>query len=160
MGGVDPVLCLCRKYVSSCQWLPYRGNSDSTWVKTRRSTSSFFVSDSCGRVDSFAAEFLMLKAILRGFELASGLKINFHKNNVFGINVPSSTLEEASALLHCKIGKFPYSYLGIPIAANARSMECWSKKLYRVCLGTSRGVEGCTIGKYIRLASVEDDELI
>jgi len=35
---------------------------------------------------------LTLKAIMRGFELASGLKINFHKSRLEGINVQSSNI--------------------------------------------------------------------
>jgi len=33
-----------------------------------------------------------IKAILKGYELASGLKINFHKSYLAGINVESNAL--------------------------------------------------------------------
>ncbi|KAK7255667.1 hypothetical protein RIF29_29084 [Crotalaria pallida] len=71
--------------------------------------------------------FMIIKSILWGFELASGLKINFHKSSIFRVNVPHHQMEEASILLHCKVRELPFLYLGLPIAANARSVDCWAK---------------------------------
>lgn len=49
-----------------------------------------------------------LKAILRGFELASGLKVNFSKGNLFGINVDNRFMGIASTFLHCYLGSFSF----------------------------------------------------
>lgn len=40
-----------------------------------------------------------IKAILRGFEMTSGLRVNFCKSNIYGINVRNLTLEAASSFL-------------------------------------------------------------
>lgn len=40
-----------------------------------------------------------LKAILRSFELVSGLKVNFHKSGLFGINVDEAFLIAGSSFL-------------------------------------------------------------
>lgn len=37
----------------------------------------------------------MLKAILRGFKMASGLKVNFHKRLLIGVNVSMEFIEVA-----------------------------------------------------------------
>lgn len=67
----------------------------------------------------------VLKAILRWFELATGLKVNFLKSNIIGVNVEDSLLEATARFLNCKICKVPFNYLGIPIGANPRRAETW-----------------------------------
>jgi hypothetical protein len=42
-----------------------------------------------------------LKVILRGFELASGLKVNFWKSCIMGVNVSGEFLHMASEFLNC-----------------------------------------------------------
>jgi hypothetical protein len=49
-----------------------------------------------------------MKAILQLVELMSGLKINFHKSVLVGIKVNSPWLEDATHVLDCKVGSFPY----------------------------------------------------
>jgi len=44
---------------------------------------------------------ITLKSILRGFEIASGLKINFHKSKLAGINVLKSNLDCYAKTLNC-----------------------------------------------------------
>jgi hypothetical protein len=66
-----------------------------------------------------------LKAILRGFELASGLKVNFWKSCLMGVNVPSSFMGMACNFLNCKYGEIPFVYLGLPVGANLRRCSTW-----------------------------------
>jgi hypothetical protein len=67
-----------------------------------------------------------LKAILRGFELASGLKVNFWKSSLIGVNVDNSFLELASTFLNCRRGELPFNYLGLPVGASPRRMSIGS----------------------------------
>jgi hypothetical protein len=67
-----------------------------------------------------------LKAILRGFEMASGLKVNFWKSGLMGVNVSSVFMGMASTFLNCKQGVLPFKYLGLPIGANPRSRSTWN----------------------------------
>jgi hypothetical protein len=46
-----------------------------------------------------------IKAVLRGFEMASGLKINFWKSCLVGVNVSNEFLVMASDFLHCRIDR-------------------------------------------------------
>ncbi|MCH88112.1 LINE-1 reverse transcriptase like [Trifolium medium] len=88
-----------------------------------------------------------LKMILRCFELASGLKVNFAKSSVMGVNVSADFLNVAERFLHCSVGSIPFSYLGLPVGANPRKESTWkpflvslSRKLGVVpCLGTMSG---------------------
>ncbi|MCH79402.1 LINE-1 reverse transcriptase like [Trifolium medium] len=66
-----------------------------------------------------------LKAILRGFELASGLKVNFWKSCLMGINVSDDFMEMASSFLNCIKSVVPFKYLGLPVGANPRRMSTW-----------------------------------
>lgn len=65
-----------------------------------------------------------LKAILRGFEMVSGLKVNFHKS-IYGLNVSVYFLSAASSFLCCKVGSLPFTYLGLPIGENHRKVSGW-----------------------------------
>lgn len=73
-----------------------------------------------------------LKALLKGFELASGLKVNFSKSCLIGINVPRNFLEMACNFLNCAEGNLPFNYLGLPIGANPRRLSTWEPLLEHV----------------------------
>jgi hypothetical protein len=78
-----------------------------------------------------------LKAILRSFELASGLKVNFSKSSIIGVNVSTEFLGVAERFLHYKIGSVPFTYLGLPVGANHRKEATWQPLLDSLtrCLG-------------------------
>lgn len=66
-----------------------------------------------------------IKSILRLFELASGLKINFSKSRVMAVNGREGFVQSAALFLGCKIGVIPFKYLGVPVGANPRRVETW-----------------------------------
>jgi len=47
-----------------------------------------------------------MRAVLLLFEEISGLKVNFHKSMLIGVNVNDSWLTEAALVLNCKGGPF------------------------------------------------------
>jgi hypothetical protein len=67
----------------------------------------------------------MLKVILRGFELVSGLKVNFWKSSLMGINVSQNFIRLAATFLNCRVGVVPFKYLGLPVDANHQRMATW-----------------------------------
>jgi len=73
-----------------------------------------------------------LKAMLRGFEMASGLKVNFHKISLIGVNVPREFMEAACQFLHCKEGSTPFNYLGLPMGANPKKLYTWEPMLVKL----------------------------
>jgi len=70
-----------------------------------------------------------LKALLRGFEMVSGLKVNFHKSCIMGVNVEVDFLNMASDFLNCQKGEIPFVYLGLPVGANPRKVSTWEPLL-------------------------------
>nr|KYP59873.1 Putative ribonuclease H protein At1g65750 family [Cajanus cajan] len=70
-----------------------------------------------------------LKAILRCFELVSGMKINFHKSCVVGIHSRADFTNLATTFLHCKVGQLQFKHLGLPLGANPRKLSTWKLML-------------------------------
>ncbi|MCH82363.1 LINE-1 reverse transcriptase like [Trifolium medium] len=73
-----------------------------------------------------------MKALLRGFELASGLKVNFWKSCLIGINVGDSFMDMACTFLNCIRGGLPFKYLGLPVGANPRRLSTWVPLLEKI----------------------------
>ena len=62
----------------------------------------------------------------------SGLKVNFHKSMLTGININASWLSEAALVLNCRVGMLPFVYLGLPIGGDACRLEFWQPVLNRI----------------------------
>jgi len=73
-----------------------------------------------------------LRAVLLLFELVSGLKVNFHKSMLVGVNISNFWLSEATYVLSCKVGKVPFVYLGLPIGGNPRRLLFWEPIVNRI----------------------------
>ncbi|XP_024626681.1 uncharacterized protein [Medicago truncatula] len=73
-----------------------------------------------------------MKAVLLLFEAVSGLKVNFHKSMLFGVNVNDSWLHEAAVVMHCKHGRLPFLYLGLPIGGDPRKIQFWYPLVERI----------------------------
>ncbi|GKV09632.1 hypothetical protein SLEP1_g21103 [Rubroshorea leprosula] len=73
-----------------------------------------------------------VKAIMRTFELASGLKINFGKSHLMGVGVEERWLTEMAYRLHCKEEELPFKYLGIPVGGNNRRKSMWQSMVQSV----------------------------
>jgi hypothetical protein len=67
-----------------------------------------------------------IKTVLRSFEIVSGLKVNFHKSKLYGINLDGSFLGASSSFLHCEVETIPFRFLGIPVGANPRRKCTWN----------------------------------
>jgi len=73
-----------------------------------------------------------LKALLLLFEVTSGLKVNFHKSMLVGVNIHDSWLAEASSVLNCKLARSPFLYLGLPIGGDPRKLKFWQRLIDRI----------------------------
>ena len=60
---------------------------------------------------------------LKHFGDTSGLRINANKSNIFLVGVNRIDLEEIRAITGFNLGKFPFRYLGIPVAASKLTIE-------------------------------------
>jgi len=79
-----------------------------------------------------------IRAVLMIFEQVSGLKVNFSKSLLTGVNVSNSWLNEAALALHCRVGNFPFVYLGLPIGGDPRKLDFWKPLVNSVISRLSR----------------------
>lgn len=56
------------------------------------------------------------------FEWLTGLKINYHKSEVYGFGVSQIEKEEMANMLNCVLGDLPMKYLGIPVSDHNLTM--------------------------------------
>ncbi|KAL8534352.1 hypothetical protein ACS0TY_010388 [Phlomoides rotata] len=97
-----------------------------------------------------------IKRILRLFALTAGLRVNFQKSCLYGINIPNSELEEAATVLGCKIGKGSVNYLGL----NKATITAWMILKERVATKdnlTKRGSNFSPLEKLCPLCNKEEE---
>lgn len=82
--------------------------------------------------DSSVQNLWVIKSILQLFELVSELKVNFHKSQLFVVNVEDSWLQTVAMELNCKWGCLPFNYLGITIGANPKKLSTWKPVIDKV----------------------------
>jgi hypothetical protein len=66
-----------------------------------------------------------LKLFLSAFEQLSGLKINFHKSELFCFGEAKDDANVYAELFGCGLWCFPISYLGIPIHYRSLTLAEW-----------------------------------
>ena len=66
-----------------------------------------------------------VKAILRSFEMVSGLRINFAKSQFGAVGQSAVWCSSAATYLNCSLLQLPFCYLGIPVGANPRRRVVW-----------------------------------
>jgi hypothetical protein len=66
-----------------------------------------------------------LRIVLSAFEKLSGLKINFHKSELFCFGETRERTGEYVELFGCKEGEFPFRYLGIPMSPSRIHNKDW-----------------------------------
>lgn len=73
-------------------------------------------------------ELLGYKAILRCFELASGLRINLGKSTIIGTDLDEYFIKDLADGMGCGIDKLPFIYLGLQVGGKS----FWSPVIERV----------------------------
>ena len=91
-----------------------------------------FVDDTLFFCEDSFTNVVTLKAILRGFELASSLKINFHKSKLAGLNVLDKDIDCYTKTLNCSTMGTPFNYLGIEVGGNSRKEKFWEPVLNKL----------------------------
>jgi hypothetical protein len=69
--------------------------------------------------------------VLQVFFLASGLKINVSKSNVFGLGVSSQDIKDIAFDTGCGSGNIPFYYLGLPLGSNMHLTANWQPLIDR-----------------------------
>jgi len=80
---------------------------------------------------------LVIKVILRCFEITSGLKVNFHKTHVGAIEVNDQDLSIFSKCLNCRQMVVQFRYLCMVIGGNSRRISFWMLIIEKIKLRLS-----------------------
>jgi hypothetical protein len=90
-----------------------------------------------------------MKLLLCAFKQLSGLKINFHKSEIFCFGEAKYSIAHYTELFNCSDGEFPVKYLRIPIhfrkllnADCERVEERFEKQLISSCKGKHLSMGG------------------
>jgi hypothetical protein len=75
-----------------------------------------YADDTVIMIDGSVNSITNLKLVLYCFEWLTGLKINYHKSEVFGFGVSQVEKEELANMLNYVLGELPMKYLGIPVS--------------------------------------------
>jgi hypothetical protein len=104
---VERIGLLMSRAVSLCFFKPFLiKNSGVSVSHLQYADDTLFIGEAC------MENLWCVKAILRWFELMSGLKVNFAKSRLLGVEMEDSFLHVTSKFLNYKIGKFPFIYHG------------------------------------------------
>ena len=83
-----------------------------------------------------------MKIILCAFEQLSGLKINFHKSELFCYGEAKEHMEQYSQIFGCGMGNLPFRYLGIPMNHKRLTNKDWKMVEDRFQKKLSKGLFG------------------
>ena len=75
---------------------------------------------------------VVIKSILRCFEIASRLKVNFHKTKLGSIGMQNRMIERFSIMLNCMTMNIPFLYLGIKVGTNHRKKVFWNDMIINI----------------------------
>jgi hypothetical protein len=84
-----------------------------------------YVDDTIILLDHGLEQARNLKIMLSAFEQLSGLKINFHKSEMFYYGKANDWHFEYSQIFGCELGAMPFRYLGIPMHHKRLSNSDW-----------------------------------
>lgn len=68
---------------------------------------------------------LVIKSVLRCFELVSSLKVGFSKSSLGAIGVDRIVVERWANILNCRTMNILFNYIGLPIGVNPRMKATW-----------------------------------
>jgi hypothetical protein len=92
-----------------------------------------YADDAVIMVDGSDQSITNLKLILYCFEWMTGLKINFHKSEVYVFRYTQSEKERLANMLNCVLGVIPLRYLEIPISDHHLGMGAFSPIFQKMC---------------------------
>ena len=85
-----------------------------------------YADDTVILIDGTEQSIRNLKLILYYFEWLSGLRINYHKSEVFVFGAHQDEKEKMANMLNCVLGEMPMKYLGIPISDKHLNINAFS----------------------------------
>ena len=85
-----------------------------------------YVDDTILLMENDLEEAKNLRLLLMAFKKLAGLKINFHKSELFCFGLAKERSKEFSELFGCNQGTLPFKYLGIPMHFRRLLKKDWA----------------------------------
>jgi hypothetical protein len=63
--------------------------------------------------------------MLNSYAQSTGLHVNYHKSNMYPINMSSQTMELLANAFQYQVGTLPFTYLGLPMAMKKPNLEAF-----------------------------------
>jgi hypothetical protein len=99
-----------------------------------------YADDTIMVLEACPKQLFYLKAMLNSFAESTVLRVNYHKSNIYPINVPNQKLELLASTFQCKIGSLSFTYLGLPMGLRKPNLEAFlplNQKIEKRQLSTS-----------------------
>ena len=77
-------------------------------------------------------QLFFLKAMLNSFADSTGLHVNYHKSNIYPINVSEQKMTVLANTFHCKVGSLPFTYLGLPLGLKKPNLEAFLPLIQKI----------------------------
>jgi hypothetical protein len=77
-------------------------------------------------------QLFFLKVMLNSFAESIGLHVNYHKSNIYPINVSDQKMEILANTFHCKVGSMSFTYLGLPLGLNKPNLGAFLPLIQKV----------------------------
>jgi hypothetical protein len=92
-----------------------------------------------------------LKLVLSAFEKLSGLKINFHKSELFSFRETKERVSDYVEHFGCNEGTWPFMYLGIPMSPRKFFNKDWKgvQERFHKKLSSWKGLNLCSLRRCV-----------
>lgn len=146
----EALTCLMNKAVEDVDFRGFKINVDEEVNLLQFADDTIMVED--GSSDNLWS----MKAIIRGFEMMSGLKINFNKSKLYEIHVGEWFLNATSILLSCNVDSLPLKFLGVNVGDSPRKLSIWRDLInhFKNRLARWKGKHLTVAGKVVLINSV------
>lgn len=83
-------------------------------------------------METCSKQLFFLKAILNSFADSTELKINYHKSNMYPINVSEEKMHILSKTFQWQVGAMPFTCLGLPMGLTKPKVEAFLPMIQRI----------------------------
>jgi hypothetical protein len=91
-----------------------------------------YADDTLMVLEAYPNQMIALKAFLNTFADSTGLRVNYHKSSIFPINVLPERMEQLANTFGCRVGSFPFPYLGLPMGLTKPRVEDFLPLVQRI----------------------------
>lgn len=104
---MEGLTMIMKKEVEMSFFKGFKVNEEVSYSVVQFANDTLFVGD------GNRGNLWCIKALLRGFEKVSRLRVNFIKSSICGVNLKPKFLEATSVFLHCGINSLSFKCMGI-----------------------------------------------